>query len=193
MNAHYKLPPRLVDPAGFSLVEVTVAIGIFAFVVVGVLGMFPAGMRMRADSSQETRGMLIAQELFASVAASPSVRAVVMRDGPGLRPGNNISPAADLTLGPVVVGYPTRTTVPYGLWHSSRGGSPESGGDPEGVWSRGELPGWALSLSVDALARISATNVAPGLFQVNVEVRAPANIPLTNSRPISFSTLVYSP
>jgi len=32
-----------------------------------------------------------------------------------------------------------------------------------------------------------------GLYQLMVEVRAPANVPLTNTRPISFTTLFYSP
>ena len=50
--------------AGFSLVEVTVAIGIFAFVVVGVLGLLPTALRMRAESAQETRAVMIATGAF---------------------------------------------------------------------------------------------------------------------------------
>jgi hypothetical protein len=40
------------------------------------------------------------------------------------------------------------------------------------------------------LARLSATNV-PGwtnLYQITVEVRAPATLPLTNTKPVSFVT-----
>ena len=53
------LPP-IQPPGGFSLVEVTIAIGIFAFVIVGILGLLPAGMRLRADSAADTRAVLIA-------------------------------------------------------------------------------------------------------------------------------------
>ena len=69
---------------GFSLVEVTISIGIFAFVIVGIIGMLPAGMRMRAESAAETRGVLISEELFAAVRAATNLSAVEVRDGPAL-------------------------------------------------------------------------------------------------------------
>jgi len=170
----------------FSLVEVTIAIGIFAFVVVGIMGLLPAGMRMRADSAAETRGLLIAEELFASVRASSSVRAVVLRDGPSMTISNLIRPPADLLAGPLVVGYPSGTTMPYGVWHSSRAN------DPEAVWRTGSLPAWAVANAIDTLARIEATTngVPPGLAQITIQVRGPASIPLANSRPVTFSTLL---
>ena len=102
-------------PQAFSLVEVTIAIGIFAFVVVGVMGLLPAGMRMRADSAAETRGVLITSELMAAVRAAPNLSNVVVRDGPGLAAGNN--QVINLTTGnTVVVGFPSQTTVPNFLW-----------------------------------------------------------------------------
>jgi hypothetical protein len=47
--------------------------------------------------------------------------------------------------------------------------------------------------AIDTLTRLTATNIGGGLYRVNVEVRAPASIPLANSRPSLFSTLIYSP
>jgi hypothetical protein len=54
------------------------------------------------------------------------------------------------------------------------------------------------------LARMTASNVigSPGLYQVTVEVRSPANVPLvssragaprTNTTPVIFRTMYYSP
>ena len=173
----------LVD--GFSLVEVTVAIGIFAFVVVGVLGLLPVGMRMRAESAAETRGILIAEELFAAVRAAESLTNVIVRDGPALEQRNNQT--VNLQNGEaVVVGYPSGSTVPFFLWGGQR-----SAGTPESAWVQGTMPPGALANGIETLARLSATRI-PGnsLYRVDVEVRAPASAPLVSSRPARFSTVV---
>jgi type II secretory pathway pseudopilin PulG len=178
---------RQMELGGFSLVEVTVAIGIFAFVVVGVLGLLPTALKLRAESAQETRAVLIAQELFSSVQTSGGVRAVVMRDGPGLRENNNVNPPVDLISDSIVIGYPTQTTVPFGLWHGSRGN------DPEAVWQSGQLPGWAKDNDIQTLARLKAYEAGPNLYRVTCEVRSPASLPLVNSKPAIFQTYVYTP
>jgi type II secretory pathway pseudopilin PulG len=185
------------EEAAFSLVEVTVAIGIFAFVAVGVLGLLPAALKQRADSSREMRAVMIAEELFSSVKAAPSITNVVLRDGPGLTSENNqtvnlTSPSA------VVIGYPAQTSVPWFLWGGTR-----AVGTPDSAWVNGVMPTGAVNNSIDTLARISATNVAgsPGLYQVTVQVRSPASVPLvnptntarTNTPPVTFTTLFYSP
>ena len=42
-------PPRnFCHGEAFSLVEVVIAIGLFAFVIVGILGLFPAALRIRS-------------------------------------------------------------------------------------------------------------------------------------------------
>ena len=170
--------------AAFSLVEVTVAMGIFAFVAVGILGLLPAAMRLRAEAAQETRAVLIAQELFSAVMSSSSLTNVIIRDGPALEPRNNTP--INIVEDTVVVGYPTQTTVPYGLFARDRGFNPQT------VWETGALPGWAADNAIATLARLSATIVSSNLYAVTVEVRSPASLPLTNSTPTVFTTLVNS-
>lgn len=173
---------------GFSLVEVTVAIGIFAFVAVGILGLLPAALKQRADSSRETRATLIADELFATLHAANSITNVVFRDGPKLAISNS-QKINLLSADGVVIGYPPQTSVPFYLW----GGQRER--DTAGAWVRGELPPDAQNNNIEALAKMSAAAVPdnPGLYRVTVEVRAPANVPLTNTPTITFSTLAYLP
>jgi type II secretory pathway pseudopilin PulG len=184
-DANRKIQSAPMD--AFSLVEVTVAIGIFAFVVVGVLGLMPAGMRMQSESAAESRGLLISQELLAAVRVAPNLSNIVVRDGPGLTTSNNQT--INLANGnTVVVGFPSQTTVPYFLWGGTR-----SVGSPDTAWFGGELHAGAVSNAIDTLARLSATNLGNGLYRVMVEVRSPASLPLTNTRPVTFSTLVYSP
>lgn len=169
------------DDAGFSLVEVTVAIAIFAFVVVGILGLLPTAMKMRAESAQETRAVLIAQELLASVQASPSLREVTLRDGPGLTSNNNQT--FDLTSQSFVVGYPVQTTVPYWLFRSGA----------DAAWEN--MPREASANDIEALARLRTEAVpgAPRLRKVIVEVRSPATIPAANTTPVVFTTYAYAP
>ena len=187
----------LTSRGAFSLVEVTVAIGIFAFVAVGILGLLPAALKQRADSSREMRATMIAEELFSALQASPSITNVILRDGPGLGSGNNQS--VNLGAGnSVVIGYPAGTSVPWFLWGGKR-----NVGTPDSAWINGVMPAGAVANGIDTLARIIATNVpgTPGLYQIAVEVRSPANVPLvssntspprTNTPPVTFTTLYYS-
>jgi hypothetical protein len=55
------------------------------------------------------------------------------------------------------------------------------------------MPADAVKNGIDILARVSARLITNGLYQVIVEVRSPANVPLTNTRPVTLSTLHYSP
>lgn len=185
MKARGPIFLRLKGREGFSLVEVSVAIGIFAFVVVGVMGLLPAGLRMRSDSASDTRGVLIAEELFAAMRAAPSLSAVTVRDGPGLKPGNNRT--VNILSGQVVIGYPAQTTVPYWSFDKNPASSwTNTGGTDAEVLE-------SAKNAIDTLARLTARTVSPGVYNVTVEVRTPAAIPLANCRPSTFSTLVYSP
>jgi type II secretory pathway pseudopilin PulG len=167
--------------AAFSLVEVTIAIAIFAFVVVGILGLLPTAMKMRAESAQETRAVLIAQELLASVQASPSLREVTLRDGPGLGPNNNQT--LDITSQPFVIGYPVQTTVPYWLFRT----------DADAAWET--MPSEAAVNDIETMARLRTEPVSgsPDIRKVIVEVRSPASIPAANTTPVVFTTYAYSP
>ena len=185
-------PPRphhrfLARHNGFSLVEVTIAIGIFAFVVVGVMGLLPAGLRMRADSAAETRGVLIAAELFAAVRASTNLANVTIRTGPKLNTEDVRT--TNILTSPVVVGFPAQTTMPYYFYGCSQ---PAGAAWTNVGGSSSEIVASAAN-AIDTLARLRATKIATGLYNVIVEVRAPASLPATNSSQSTFSTLVYSP
>jgi len=173
--------------SGFSLVEIVVAIGIFAFAAVAILSLFSVALKLRADSSLETKAAIIAQELYSSISMAGGPKTASFRDGPALLARNNQK--VDLTKEKIVLGYPTDTTTPFGLWHSSRGQ------DPEIVWENGITQSWAFANQIQTLAIISAKSVGsnPKLYQVTCEVRTPASLPLSKSKVNTFTTLVYSP
>lgn len=49
---------------GFSLIEVTLAIGIIAFGLIAILGLVPVGLNAAKDAADDTRTSLIAQDVF---------------------------------------------------------------------------------------------------------------------------------
>ena len=56
--------------AGFSLVEVVLALGVIAFAITGIMGLFPVAMRTALESQRETRATLIARKIFSDLEAS---------------------------------------------------------------------------------------------------------------------------
>lgn len=185
----------------FSLVEVTIAIGIFAFVMVGIIGLFPTALKQRSQGAVETRSAMIAEQLFASVRTSlqpgavitnPSLTNVILRDGPALVSDNSRNVNLLDQNKPIVVGYQATTSMPYYLFEQSGSKAWRDGIDETVTWEPGRAyPPTANE--INTLARIWATNISPGLFRVNVEVRSPAIAPLSSTPPSVFSTLFYAP
>lgn len=52
---------------GFSLIEIVLAIGIIAFAIVAIMGMFPVALRSAQESQRETRAALIAQDIYSNI------------------------------------------------------------------------------------------------------------------------------
>lgn len=55
--------------SGFSLVEVVIALGIIAFALVAVLGVFPTGLSSNRTSVSDTRAAALANAVFATIDA----------------------------------------------------------------------------------------------------------------------------
>ena len=58
------------DQAGFSLVEVVIAVGIAAFCLVVMLGLIPTGLNTNKDSSGETAAANIVRNIFSDLRAT---------------------------------------------------------------------------------------------------------------------------
>lgn len=194
----------------FSLVEVTIAIGIFAFVIVGIIGLFPTALRMQSESSVETRASMIAQQLFDSVDlaiakwTNPTNNVfsnMTLRDGPGLVAANSQAVNLLNANAQIVVGYQVKSSMPFYLWRTTGADAWSNGiavepGNREPFVSAGKINPLAEVNDIVTLARISAiSNVGgnPRLYQINVEVRSPAFAPLTNTPPSVFTTLRLLP
>jgi uncharacterized protein (TIGR02598 family) len=91
--------------AGFSLLEVVIALGIITFGIVAVLAVFPAALQTGHSAQDETRAAHIAQSVFGSlVAQAPSQfnnLQIRLSDGVTLSPSINLG----TTLSPAVTLY----------------------------------------------------------------------------------------
>jgi type II secretory pathway pseudopilin PulG len=169
-------PPRGED--AFSLVEVTVAIGIFAFVIVAIMGLFPAALRQKADAALETRSVMIAQQIIGGIRAGGSVSNALSSDY-SIKWGENKNPSVrDLTRG-LVLGFSRDGTTVNHIW------------DGTAAWENTDVGPAGQSITTKAF--VSADNVAPGLYDVSVQVGYPANLPADKRRVQRFRTLVSSP
>lgn len=170
--------PALVH-AGFSLVEVTVAIGIFAFVVVGILGLFPVALRQRGDSAVETRAALVAKQIFESIESSSSSDRIYLP--PLFLMGEEDPDLRNRSIG----------AFPITLQFGRIGTSALRPVDGDDDWKNGTNQEGA-----DALARVliePADAANPGLYRATVDFGRPSSLPEEKRRNFSFTKLVYIP
>lgn len=66
-NQPRKLVHRFFRKPGFSLVEVTMAIGIVSFALVSILGLMPVGLNLFRDTVKDTSSKRIADRLIAEI------------------------------------------------------------------------------------------------------------------------------
>jgi type II secretory pathway pseudopilin PulG len=77
----------LTETSAFSLVEVTLALGVAAFCLIAVLGLLPAGVKTQQNSIQQTTANQIISTVFSSLRADirlpPGLANKVCGDDPG--------------------------------------------------------------------------------------------------------------
>ncbi len=62
---------RVLAGAGFSLIEVVLALGVITFVLVAVLGLLPVGIQTFRESTADTRAAQMARAIFATLRTEP--------------------------------------------------------------------------------------------------------------------------
>ena len=65
------------EAPGFSLIEVVLALGIIAFALVAILGVFPTGLSSNRTSVSDTRAAALANAIFATIDAQSNTFSAV--------------------------------------------------------------------------------------------------------------------
>jgi hypothetical protein len=183
---------RPTGQAGFSLVEVTIAVGLFAFGVVGVIGLFPTALAQRAEAARDTRARLIAEQIFEALRGSDND---ALRSGGeiilppfvkmGAEEGENVPGEGDLRQ------KSTNGLFPFCLGFGELGTTVIRDISGDQMWKEG-VTGEARDSVYIALVSREQTGT-PGLYKVDVQVGVPASLPALKRRNLSFSSLVYMP
>jgi type II secretory pathway pseudopilin PulG len=168
---------------GFSLVEVTIAIGLFAFVIVGIIGLFPAALKQRADAGFETRSVMIARQIYQGIEAGESLTAALMPDVDIKWEGNPTN--STLTLkninDGVVLGFSKQGTTVNHIFSN------------KGSWASQDVGPPQQEITTKALVEATAAAGSGNVYEVTVSVGFPANLPAARRRIETFRKLVYSP
>jgi len=174
---------------GFSLVEVTIAIGLFAFVIVGIIGLFPAALAQRTDAARETRARLIAEQIFEGLRGSQD-----RWNNPG-----------DFFLPPLINMGEDDTSEVNQLRRRGKGDFPFALGFGEmgtavvrvipgrEQWDGGVSGGEERDSSFIALIDRQEDPGTPNLYTFTVQVGFPASLPADKRRNDTFATKVYLP
>jgi hypothetical protein len=156
--------------------------GLFAFVIVGIIGLFPVAMRQQSDAAFETRAKIIAEQIFQGIEASPSLGSVFLP--PQIDAGEDGKLAErPLLNGALLLGFADRGTALNHIYPGT------------GEWEQGDLGTGTTQQNVTYLARARAEAVdgSPSLHRITVEVGYPATLPSGARRNETFTKLVYSP
>lgn len=181
---HLAAPPShnsyLLNPkhrsAAFTLVESVVAIGLFAFVITGIVGLFGSTLERSRLASFETRSVLVSQQILARIRAADSAQNVAVTRGTS----TDTQPETKLF-------HPQNfTTTPEVAFYYKVDGTEISGLTPTDNYkedSYSPFPGYdADGKPEDIVGRALATfsnngTGSPNLYRVTIEVSEPFNLP----------------
>ncbi len=156
----------------FSLIEIVLALGVIAFALVGIMGLFPVAMKSAQESQRETRATLIAQQIFADLRVASGTNRMLVHGASA--------------------GTPSALTTNFNL---SQNTNAFLAYDADGQGLALPVSASDFSSSVPAatfLASIAAdTNTGvSNLTRVQATIEAPASAPSTNRSKYTFVTLM---
>jgi type II secretory pathway pseudopilin PulG len=163
--------------SGFTLVESVVAIGIFAFVIVGIVGLFGTALERQRQASFETRAVMVSQQMLARLRAAESATNVAFTRGSDEDTDEKYYHTNDLTSSPtntVEIYYKQDGTEISGVLATNNY-------EDEDLTIFSDYPAEGSPEDVVGRARMTLTTNDtgnPNLYRVTIEVSEPANLPL---------------
>jgi len=187
-------------PAGFSLTEVVIALGIFAVSMIGVLALFPVASSAGRESSEETQAAILAETVLGDVRSSTSAKG--KSAGWIVRGPNTFTNVQ--WIKPINLTVRSNYFILYDLISRTNSSGPNGVGmigNPialkamttvvnESTYSNAVNSAGAIYGSQVAIEPVSTLT---GLAAVTVTVNSPVSVTSTNRRSYSFSTLIFAP
>lgn len=161
---------------GFSLVEVVIAIGLFSFVIVGIIGMFSVGLRQQGNWANNFSAVYAAQQVMAYIDSKTNLAeaAPILSNAPTT---NVFAISATWDTNPTnanvtnsIIANVTNSINSTNLSSKWDAGVPEVG--------------------IVSLVRVISRPIGGGLYEIQMDVSYPAAAPFSNRQVETFSTLV---
>lgn len=152
----------------FSLIEIILALGVIAFAIVGIMGLFPVAMKSAQESQRETRATLIAQQIFSDLRTGTGTNRFVIT-------GSSVNSTSSISLAnpppPLVISF-------------------DSAGAVLGTNAPSSFTNGVPNAAFLAQVTVSTNTGVPNLSQVQTTVEAPAAAATTNRSRYTFVTLM---
>jgi uncharacterized protein (TIGR02598 family) len=156
--------------AAFSLFEIVLALGVVAFALVGIMGLFPVAMKSAQESQRETRATLIAQQIFSDLRVLAGTNRLIVC-------GSSAADASSMKTNFSLAVNGNTEFLAYdqdGAGMTGITGSVFTNGCPSALF----------------LARVEVDAGEPHLSRVQTTIESPAAAPATNRSKYPFVTLI---
>ncbi len=148
------------------------ALGVIAFALVGIMGLFPVALKSALESQRETRATLIAQQIFSDLRTMPGTNRLLVR-------GPSVANAADL-----ITNFSLAVNANIVLSYDADGNGRTDQISPGSF--AGSFPDAAFLANVSIDTNTGIAN----LSRVQATIEAPAAAPSTNRSKFTFVTLM---
>jgi len=175
---------KITRHSGFTLVESVVAIGIFTFVIVGIIGLLSASLERQKLAGFETRAALIAQQAIARIRAADNPNSIAFTRGEGKNLDKLFQIHDFTSTSRIVFGYMGTGTATGAVLEDANWASDTINPSPA-LENNDDLK----NIITKALVTLQDSD-NDGLYNLTVEVTEPANLPYSaRSLKATFSTL----
>lgn len=161
--------------SAFSLVEITIALGIIAFALVGIMGLLPVAMRAANESQWETRATFIAESIIGELNTADPANAFIAIDE---------TDPANWTSGPTRYDIDLTADGTYYVLYDDKG-TPLRREASNTVTATSDTAAYIAQVTVQKQAA-PLTN----LSRISVEVAVPASAPTNRRTTYPFVTLL---
>ncbi len=168
----------------FTLVEIVIAIGVFSFAVVAIMGMFPIGINAQQQATFSARAPFIASQVYDSLSVRSSLtNALILTQGV-VQLSTNGARITNATANFLTNNFTVPATSQVYLLYDAQG-SPI--GTTTAAVYNGGISGNLRAQFAVRIQSFTNTPLPGSLYQINVTVTEPALTTLSNRR-----TAVYS-
>ncbi|MFZ4776236.1 MAG: type IV pilus modification PilV family protein [Terrimicrobiaceae bacterium] len=156
----------------FSLIEIVLALGVIAFALVGIMGLFPVAMKSAQESQRETRATLIAQQIFSDLRVLSGTNRMLVR---GASAGSSPAILTNFNL--------SQNTTAFMAYDAEGRGQPNT---LDAASFSNSMPDAAFLASIASDTNTGVSN----LSRVQTTIETPASAPSTNRSRYTFVTLM---